>query len=173
MAGCIEALDEAITPFLSTYGPNGTCWSEFEPDQCWQDCRALYEAYANNCPATESCCECLTPQDCAYDPQYEGCEDNQCVGPPTPMFSPCTSDGDCVGLELCFFGYSSTGFCTNSCSNASECGPAPGGSATLACAAIENVGDPYCVLECDFSTQLCPPGMQCAEFSFDLACDYQ
>lgn len=79
LADCIDATDEAITPFLAAYGPNGTCWQEFTADQCWQDCRALFDAYTVECGTIATCCECVDAGDCAYDPSFASCSDSQCV----------------------------------------------------------------------------------------------
>jgi hypothetical protein len=165
VAGCIEALDEAITPFLAAYGPEGTCWEEFTVEQCWQDCRALLDGFAPNCAETEACCECVTLEDCAYDASFESCDDNQCAGAPVPMYSTCTSDADCVGLDYCFL-FGDVGYCTNLCQDVSECEPTPpGGTATPACANIdEDNGGLECGLLCDVVPDTCPPGMSCGEF---------
>lgn len=75
---CIETLDESITAYLAVYGPEGTCWEDFTQEQCWQDCRALYNGYSSNCEDEPKCCECTAPQDCEYSPDYDACIDNKC-----------------------------------------------------------------------------------------------
>jgi hypothetical protein len=75
---CLVAVDDPITGFLGTYGPDGTCWQEFTAEQCWQDCRGLIGAYGSACPDTPACCECNEDADCAYRPGFT-CVDHECI----------------------------------------------------------------------------------------------
>ncbi len=94
LASCIETLDQPITPFLAVYGPGGTCWEEFSQEQCWQDCRALYDGYDSSCGSEPKCCECTTAEHCEYSPEYDACIDEECgVEPEQP---------DTTGCELLF-----------------------------------------------------------------------
>lgn len=81
------------------------------------------------------------------------------AGEMSPIYGPCD--------EICSLGPDNTcikpndgsgaEFCTMPCTMASECPPAPGGSAAPDCVAA--VGEPICLLDCNGGT--CPEGMSC------------
>ena len=126
VAECFDATGAAITPFLDAYGEDGTCWTEFTAEQCWQDCSAMFEALTLECDTVDACCECLSDAECT---QYTGAADtcawNECVVPDTVscdailtdcgVFPPelvefshtlCAEDGICPGelidLAVCY-----------------------------------------------------------------------
>lgn len=74
---CATETDRPVTRLIAQYGEDGTCWSEFPTEACWQDCRAILSDTA--CAMTELCCECETATDCAYDPARPFCDGGSCV----------------------------------------------------------------------------------------------
>ena len=142
---CIIFQDDAITGFLATYGRDGTCWQEFTPEQCWQDCRAAFGGYSFSCPDDPVCCECESPDDCAYTDQFETCIDNVCdnESDTTGTSDPpdCSLLEDCEGFVANLLG--------NFCSQGPTCEEAIGAllgcvdaAGTDLCADIEECGTP-------------------------------
>jgi hypothetical protein len=89
----------------------------------------------------------------------------QCTQPLSGMFAHCLAPEECGGLS-CFQVKQDeqvlNGFCTVACSNANECGPAPGNcSSTPACVPVG--GQYACALSCAGGAS-CPPGMECMNF---------
>lgn len=84
------------------------------------------------------------------------------TGGPAPgePFSECMDKGDCFD-EWCLHPAGEQGFCTFACNGGVDsCDPAPGGSATLTCLAVE--GDEVCALDCG-GNKSCPSGMRCEQ----------
>lgn len=100
------------------------------------------------------------------DMPTDGGSDTGGVGPmQTGMYADCLVPEDCVApTNVCIVVNMTAGFCTNmACSNpATDCEPAPGGTAVPTCFPIELNGTPTasCALSCA-NGEVCPAGMTC------------
>lgn len=88
-----------------------------------------------------------------------------CSQPVSGMFAHCLAPEECGGLS-CFQVKQNeqvlNGFCTVTCSNVNECGPAPG-NCTASPACVPVGGQTACALSCEGGAS-CPPGMECMNF---------
>lgn len=81
------------------------------------------------------------------------------AGEMSPIYGPCDAICSLGPDNTCIKPNDGSGaeFCTMPCTMASECPPAPGGSAAPDCVAA--VGEPICLLDCNVGA--CPEGMSC------------
>jgi hypothetical protein len=143
-------------------GASYTCSSNspFVTGSCRISCSSAGDS---SCPTGMSCKQTAAAtatsaavNECVYDPKSLGMGDVQ-------LWDKCDTSGDCKGDHVCFgrgtmliAGTTYTGFCTQACSQSSECTKLPpSGNVTPTCGA-----DGKCMLDCTGGGQ-CPTGMTC------------
>ncbi len=74
---CVVASAEIVPGLESTYGENGSCWSEFDATVCWDTCQRELTSLRERHPNEMACTECRVDSDCAWLPG--SCDADVCV----------------------------------------------------------------------------------------------
>lgn len=88
LIACATAAVVPVTPLQAVYGEQGSCWHQFDEQDCLIDCASQLDAMGAMHPELDACLQCDDDSDCSFYADTPVC---------APSGSCCVDASSCVG----------------------------------------------------------------------------